>query len=159
MKQKVKLDSNVGSLANYLMGNNSTLPEIGKGATILHYTDRAACEVISISKDGRTVVLEGYNAIRTDKNGMSEEQEYLYKLNGNRFTIVWRNGAWRQECQQIRLTEEALQMSYDNPIKRGIFDVETNLPKLIPGLTFIKKSYSKISIIFGVKQAYHDFSF
>lgn len=159
MKQKVKLDSNVGSLVNYLMGNNSTLPVEGQGATILHYTDRSACEVLSVSKDGRTVVLEGYDAIRTDNNGMSDSQDYEYRLNGNQFKIIWRNGAWRQECQQVWLTDEALQMSYDNPEKRRIFDVETNLPMLIPGLTFIKKSYPKVSIIFGVKQAYRDYSF
>lgn len=158
MKQKVKLDGNVGSLINYLMGNNSTFPVVGEGATLLDYSDRHACEVISVSKDGKSVTLEGYNAIRTDNNGMDEMQEYRYELNGNKFTIVWRNGAWRRECKEIWFTDEALQL--DSKVRREkCVDPDTNLHMLVPGLTFIKKSYPKVSIIFGVKQAYYDFSF
>lgn len=156
-RQSVKLDNNVGSLQNYLMGNNSTLPVVGEGATILSYTDRRACEVISVSEDGKRVVLEGYNAIRTDKNGMSDEQEYRYELNGRQNTIVWRNGAWRYECEQIWFTDEALMMTYED--RQKCYDPTTNLPILVEGLTFVKKSYPKLSVIFGVKKAYHDYSF
>ncbi len=158
MKQVVKLSPNAGSLVNYLMGNNSSLPVVGEGATLLSYTDRRACEVVSVSEDSRTVTLESLTAIRTDKNGMSEDQDYRYEPTGNQFTIVWRNSAWRRDCTEIWYTDEALNMDWKER-KAKCIDPETGMPKLVPGLTFIKKSYPKISIVFGVKQAYHDFSF
>ena len=158
MKQTVKLDGNVGSLQNYLMGNNATLPVVGEGATILSYTDRRCCEVISVSENGKRVVLEDYNAIRTDKNGMSEDQQYRYELTGQQFTIVWRNGAWRRECVGIEFTDAALEMDYDERLQK-CFDPTTKLPILVDGLTVIKKSYPKVSVLFGVKRAYYDYSF
>lgn len=158
MQQKIKLDGNAGSLVNYLMGNNSTTPVEGQGATILHYSDRSVCEVISVSKDGRTVILQGCDAIRTDSNGMSEDQEYSYHLTGDQFKIVWRNGAWRRECKEVWFTDEALNMDWKER-KEKCVDPETNRVILVPGLTFIKTSYPKISIVFGVKRAYHDYSF
>ena len=49
--QKRSLRS-TGSFFNYLMANNSIIPVVGKGATILLYSDRKVAEVIEVSKDG-----------------------------------------------------------------------------------------------------------
>lgn len=89
---------------------------------------------------------------------MSEDQDYRYELSGNQFTAVWRNGAWRRECKEIWHTDAALDLDWKER-KALCVDPETGRLKLVPGLTFVKKSFPKISILFGVKQAYHDFSF
>jgi hypothetical protein len=39
LRQKTKVGVD-GSLMNQLMGNNSTLPKVGEGATIMYYSDR-----------------------------------------------------------------------------------------------------------------------
>lgn len=156
--QTLKLGTQTGSLFNFMMGNNSTVPVVGEGATLIQWTDRSACEVISISEDGRTLQMEHLKAIRTDTNGMSDSQQYRYEPTGNLFTLVWKQGAWRQACTKIWLTEEALQMSNKERIEK-CYDKETGDPILVPGLTFEKKTFPKVNIIFGVKRAYHDYSF
>lgn len=158
MKQKVKLTRNTGSLVNYLMGNNSSVPEVGKGATLLHYTDRSAFEVVSVSPDGKRVTLQGCKAIRVDTNGMSDAQEYRYELGDSQFDVVWRNGAWRREIVEVWYTDAALELHWD-VLKSLCIDPVTEKRKIVDGLTFIKKSYPKVNILFGVKQAYHDYSF
>ena len=50
MKQSAKIGI-AGSFINQMMSNNSTLPEVGKEATVMHYTDRSCYEVIEVSKD------------------------------------------------------------------------------------------------------------
>jgi hypothetical protein len=56
------------------------------GATVLGWTDRYAGTIVDVGLDGSFTVQED-KAIRTDKNGMSESQEYEYErnLNGRRF--------------------------------------------------------------------------
>jgi hypothetical protein len=53
-------------------------PKVGMGATIVHWTDRTACTIISISTSGREVRVQQDHAKRVDKNGMSECQNYEY---------------------------------------------------------------------------------
>lgn len=157
MKQQVsKLSAGTGSFINHLMANNATVPVVGAGATELLYSDRHAYEVIEVSADGKTVVIEACNAIRTDSNGMSDQQDYRYEPNGQKTTLVWRNGAWRRQCVQVFFTETAEALTYQE--RQQFFD-ENNQLKLVPGMTYEKKSYPKMSIIFGVQQAYHDYSF
>lgn len=158
MKQTLKL-KDTGSLFNFLMGNNSVPPVVGAGATIMSYTDRRCAEVISISSDGKTLVMENYDQIRTDRNGMSEDQDYDYKLNGSQFILVWRNGAWRGVCEQIMYTDDAMAMTYEQRRDRLYNPATGNFDKLVEGLTFTKKSFPKINILFGTKRAYHDYSF
>jgi len=158
MKQTLQL-KDTGSLFNFLMGNNSVPPVVGEGATILSHSDRRCAEVISVSVDGKTVVIEDYDAIRTDSNGMSDDQDYEYRLNGNQSKLVWRNGAWRRECSAVWYTVAALEMTYAERTEK-LYDPATGRhDKLVEGLTFIKKSYPKINILFGTKRAYHDYSF
>lgn len=58
-KQKRSVGS-AGGFFNQLMGNNASLPEVGKGATILHYSDRSAYEVLEVSDDKKDVVIRRY---------------------------------------------------------------------------------------------------
>lgn len=68
-----------GNLINRVMENTtSNKPTVGMGATILGYSDRHAATVVSVSKDGKSVDIQRDTATRTDKNGMSECQDYEY---------------------------------------------------------------------------------
>jgi hypothetical protein len=94
MKQKQQLKE-TGSFFNYLMANNSSIPVVGKGATILLYSDRKVAEVIEVSKDGKKVVIEHLNAKNIGKQ--FGEQDWEFSPSGINQTIVWRNNAWRIE--------------------------------------------------------------
>jgi hypothetical protein len=85
MKTKTKFQQRAkvgvaGSFHNQLMSNNATLPEVGKGATELHYTDRTCYEVIEVSEDKMTVKLERLEA----RIGCSTPQDNLLQLFGGK---------------------------------------------------------------------------
>jgi hypothetical protein len=94
----MKLGTETGSFFNYLMGNSMSIPEVGKGATVLHWTDRSAYFVNEVSEDGKTVVIERAKAVRTDNNGMSETQSYEYVRDPQTEpeTIKFTYGKWRR---------------------------------------------------------------
>lgn len=156
-----------GSLMNQLMSNNSTLPVVGKGATIMHYSDRSVCEVIEVSEDGLTVKCECLNAIHDKtKEGGIGHQNWIFEPTGNFFTLIWRNGAWRRPCSQI-VFEESYYKEYESQpysIERWkefiepLFNGDTHLT-LVPGKTKIKKSYPKVNILFGEKDYHYDWEF
>lgn len=154
----MKLRTETGSLINHLMSANTTTPQVGKGATILGWTDRRAYEVLEVSEDAKRVKLETLNAIRTDNLGMSDSQSYRYEPTGDVFDIVFRRGSWCTVGKIVMLTEAALQMNPEERIK-AIFPNGQTFPALIEGLTFEKVTYSKISIVFGAKNHYFDYSF
>jgi hypothetical protein len=67
-----------GSLTNRLMEHvKQATPKVGDGATLTFYSDREAGTVIKVLTP-RKVVVQIDKATRTDKNGMSESQEYSY---------------------------------------------------------------------------------
>ena len=69
-----------GSLQNILIdGTTEIVPTVGMGATILGWTDRRAYTIIEVSKSGKTITLQRDNAIRIDKLGMTDSQQYEYK--------------------------------------------------------------------------------
>lgn len=80
-----------GNIMNRVMENTTMpVPEVGMGCTILSYSDRTAATIVEIKstiKSGERVGMPSViavkedNAIRTDKNGMSESQEYVYEPN------------------------------------------------------------------------------
>lgn len=163
--QKSYLGKTTSSVTNWLMGNNNTLPEVGKGATLLFHTDRYAYEVMEVSKDGKRVLIQEYDAERIDNNGMSESQQYKYeKLNGRNETIVWRNGSWKKEFENIEYTKEFSEWIENNweewskTDKSFLYDENGDI-KLIEGKTCLKKRYEKISVLWGHKEKYHDYSF
>ena len=68
-----------GSMINNLYANTKyPKPEVGMGATKLSWTDRHPFTVIKILGDKKIVVVED-RAMRTDKNGMSECQNYNFE--------------------------------------------------------------------------------
>jgi hypothetical protein len=89
-----------GSLHNLLGGNAAqphAAPRVGEGATIILWTDRIAATIIEVRTPG-LIVIQADNAVRTDKNGMSETQDYRYEPNASGATYVVRkrkNGQWK----------------------------------------------------------------
>lgn len=165
--QKMKAGTDTGSFFNFLMGNNATVPVVGKGATILHWSDRKAYEVTWVSKDGKSVKIRKYVAERTDNLGMSDSQDYEYKdLIGSEIEIVWRRGAWRRKYQSLEF-EPAFLSEYDRQPQTHERWSEFFLPlrnedgtyKLVEGKTYLKVNFEKVNIIFGVLQEYFDYSF
>lgn len=169
MRQKSIAGDTTGSFVNYLMGNNSTKPEVGKGATLLMWTDRHAYEVMEVLNDGKRVRLRQYDAERTDDNGMSDSQSYKYeKLNETDEFYVWRYSAWYREVECIRLTKEyneQYKILKESASSREAFDQmyqplldEHGDLKVVEGKTEKYKKYSKVNIIFGVKDEYYDYT-
>lgn len=73
-----------GSFTNLMMMNTKvTMPKVGDGATILQWTDRRAATVVFVSASGKTIHLQEDRSTRSDKNGMSECQEYVYTPDTN----------------------------------------------------------------------------
>lgn len=82
-----------GGLMNRLGEHvTATLPAVGDGATIYHYTDRSAGTVTAVTTSKRgavTVTVTEDTATRTDAHGMSEAQSYAFTPdpNGRVFTV------------------------------------------------------------------------
>lgn len=125
----MKLGKDTGSVFNSMMSNSVTPPKVGEGATILHWTDRSAYFVNSVSEDGKSVVIERTNPVRIDNNGMSESQQYKFERDSDAKpeTIRFRYGKWRYEY----VDDETGKKTYGSPVK----------------------------IIFGVMREYYDYSF
>jgi hypothetical protein len=62
---------------------NTYKPEVGMGVTICHWSDRTPATIISITSSGAIISLQEDSATRTDSNGMSDSQEYMYQSDPN----------------------------------------------------------------------------
>ena len=74
-------------------------PEVGMGATQIMWSDRHPFTVVEVSPNSRRCVVQEDRAVRTDKHGMSDCQDYDYEANpeGRKVTLSRRkNGDWRQ---------------------------------------------------------------
>ena len=70
-----------GSLFNMLMDGSEPLePMVGMGATVLYWTDRSAATIMKVSENKKHIWISHDKATRTDKNGMSDNQEYTYEI-------------------------------------------------------------------------------
>lgn len=158
-QKKLKPGVETGSFVNMMMSQNSTLPEVGKGATVLHWTDRHAYEVIEVSNNKKRVVVQQYLPKRIDKNGMSESQEYEYKeLSPVKEVIVWKWGGWRFERDELIPINEEQYYSRSRKEIEDSYD-ENGFMKHQQGLTKWVKKYHKVDIVWGEKREYYDFTF
>jgi len=74
----MKAGTETGSLVNHLYsGMNSAAPEVGKGCTILSWTDRHPATIVRVIS-AKAFEIQEDDAKRIDKNGMSESQKYEY---------------------------------------------------------------------------------
>jgi hypothetical protein len=94
-----------GSIMNRIMEDSTQpAPEVGQGATLLFYSDRHACTVIEVAKNGKTIKVQEDTATRTDGNGMSDSQSYSYAPDpkGTVYTFTLRkNGYWVKKGEGI----------------------------------------------------------
>jgi len=84
----MKLGSGTGSLVNHVlsrMTKDQPEPQLGDGATLLHWSDREPATVIHVqaTKLGLVVAVREDHARRTDDRGFCESQDYEYTPNPN----------------------------------------------------------------------------
>lgn len=165
-----------GSFVNSLMGNNSSIPKEGDWATICHYSDRSVVKVHKVSEGGKRVTLEYCDTThdKTKEGGMGH-QNWVHKPTGHFYDIVYRNGAWRKEVVSYVFTDEFMKRAdeagswpagmltekqqrevYGDPDSKEY----TCYPiKEVEGITKVKKSFPKTSIMFGVCDYHYDWTF
>lgn len=163
-----------GSFQNQLMGNNSTTPEVGKGATILMYSDRHPYEVISVSDDGNSCKIR-----ELDFEFVGEsygDERYILSSNpeGNVSTLEWneKKGKWGYAWREVQVIKALFKrlldeysygwskhlpngVKYDDLVIGEYAGVNTRL-KLVKGITKEYKRFSPVSIVFGSADKYRD---
>jgi len=164
-----------GSFQNQMMGNNSTTPTVGEGATILSYSDRHAYEVTEVSKDGLSCTIRNMDT-KSIGSGYGDER-YTYHSNENNPTtnLEWdaRKKSWVKVYYNVEIIKslanklykqygygwsDFLPVKYDDLIDGEPMGINTKL-KLVEGITKMYKIKSKVSIIFGIMEKYRDPSF
>lgn len=94
----MKLGTETGSLINHIMSRTGNItPEVGMGCTILGWTDRHPGTIVEVSKNGKRIGVQGDIAVRTDNNGMSENQTYEFQRNpdaGVHYYSLRKSGKW-----------------------------------------------------------------
>ncbi len=166
MKQTLKL-KNSGSVFNFLMSNNSTIPVVGEWATICLYSDRHVAKVVEVSKDCKKIVIEDYTTIGVGENLQMGHQSWEHSPSGYTRNLVYRQGAWREVIQDIvfddvwyKKYQESGQRfdKFIEPIESQLWD-ENGCLRLLDGVSKIKTQYKKINIIFGVCNYHYDWEF
>lgn len=92
----------MGQLYNYIRITGPQ-PEVGMGATVIHWTDRSPATITRVSKSGKIIWIRMDNFKRTDKNGMSEMQTYRYTRGDGpeiRVTLC-KDGQWRRKGEKV----------------------------------------------------------
>lgn len=169
-QQKAKIGQ-AGSLVNQLMANNSTIPVVGKGATELLYSDRHCYEVVEVSEDKKTVKLQSLTA-KADPNTSNDvgHQNWILEPTLHFSTVVWRRNKWNFRFKIIRFTKEIkakAEAAGSSSIAKILTEeqreaVYGGLPtpqEVVPGITEEAFVYEPVSIIFGTKDYYYDWSF
>jgi hypothetical protein len=161
MKQTKKFTGS-GSFINFMMANNSSIPVVGLGATILHYSDRSVAEVVEVSEDGKTCVIEHLEAYADGENN------WIFKARGQYQTITYRNGGWKIKSNGVTFTKEfeqahkgafSLANCLTDEQRLAVYDGNVWPKNVVEGITRAKTFYSPINILFGQKDYYYDLSF
>lgn len=170
MKQKQsKLGHHTGSFMNWIMSSNSSMPEIGMGATELHWTDRTPWEVIDISRDGKKVTIRSmsHDALPEARQIGCGHQEWDIKPNpdGEVRTLEWKWGAWRYKTSQHIITEQWEKANDSNREYMSKDDYwawrnyTSENKHLFPELFKLKYEWNQMRIVFGRAEYYYDWSF
>ena len=100
----MKLGTQTNSLTNHILSRavkGQPTPEVGMGVTILAWTDRYAATITEVKTvRGRLVLtVQRDRAVRTDRNGFSEDQTWVYQRNTHGRIQTFRqrhNGMWQE---------------------------------------------------------------
>jgi len=177
-KQQQRPIAQSGSFVNNLLGNNDTQPVVGELATVLLYTDRNVYEVTRVSEDGKTCAIRRMKATRNNGQDMTEWQEYTYTSmpNAPEFELVWRNGRngnaghWAKVTTSVWFTKDIQKRAKElgahfyhslltEEQKEQVYAGHHVPANVVDGITYLKKSYDRLSIIFGRADEYFDWSF
>jgi len=158
--------SQVGSFFNYLMSHNSSVPKVGKGATLLYYSDRHAYEVIEVDENKKKVVLQKYQPTPFFKE-MTDSQSYEYKeLTNQKLTLYYKWGSWKYKFLKTVFTDEAKKKYGEMGPKlheaykaAGGEYIGCFVGTIIPGFTKQVTEWCTVNVLFGAKEEYYDFSF
>lgn len=95
-----EIGTKLGKIVYAYLGNGREAiepsPVVGMGCTLCYYTDRHAGTVIAVSASGHMVTVREDKAIRTDSNGMSDQQAYKFEEDPNgRTHKLYRQGDGR----------------------------------------------------------------
>lgn len=134
-------------------------PVIGEGATEAVGSDRYAYTVIDIWDKGKSCSIRSCSSIRTDNNGISEDQKYRYEENPNAPLVELRfsRNKWRRVMKNFVFTDEWKDKSHAEKNATGIWENDECWDKLVKdGVIKLEKSYPVIRISFGVRRAYSD---
>lgn len=165
-----------GGFINQVMGNNATLPKVGEGATILHYSDRDAYEVIEVSENGLQCVIREMDCKFVGQYYGDERYTFSSNELNRIITLEWnaKKQCWGQVYSKIEiiktlkneyckkygygwidflLSEKGL--NYDDIVDGEKSGIMTKY-KLIEGLTKEYKVFNKVSVIFGTMDKYRD---
>ena len=166
-RQKSKVGV-AGSFFNQVMGNNAILPEVGKGATELHYTDRTCYEVVEVSKDFKTVKLEALEArYNPELPNQMGHQNWILEPTGHFTTVVWKWGSWKTKHKVVRFTKEFIANAKFEALARNltpeqhdaVYGNDVRPKNVVQGITEEAFEYDSIKLIFGRKDYYYDWSF
>lgn len=167
-----------GGFINQLMGNNSTEPVVGEGATLLSYSDRHAYEVISVSEDKMSCQIREMNSTNIGQSYGDERYTYASNPEGNVIDLEWstKKSKWvsvSYSVEIIKALASRLQKEYgwgwldflpngltqDDLFDKKYEDNYYNSYKIIEGVTKRYKNTNPVSVIFGVCETYCDPSF
>ena len=181
MKKQSRKVGVAGGFINQMMGNNSTTPKVGEGATELSYSDRSANEVTWVSEDGLSCKIRPMNCKFVGSGYGDERYTYSSDLDGYETTLEWneKKCCWGEVSYSVEIIKalgnkyykkygygwtdvllkecniESYDHLYENPNEDNLY----NQMKLIKGVTKKYKNFNKISIIFGLMEQYRDPSF
>lgn len=155
-----------GGFFNQIMGNNSSEPVVGEWFTILHYSDRTVGKVVDVFNNGKSAVIEHYYV-------SADNDKVTYNPSNNKQTIVWRQGKWRTESEVVVFTKSIQEESekagfmfvasylkrFNPELLESVYGNNMLPQNVVDGVTRLKKEYSPISIIFGVRDYYYDLQF
>jgi len=175
MKTQTKKVGVAGSFQNQMMGNNRTEPIVGKGATLLGYTDRQPYDVTYVSECGNKCEIR---PIDTEWCGEDYgDQDYKYSSNpqNHKELLEWnpKRKAWGMVTYRVqiikalksKLKKEYGKYNWENHLPQGctlnnLMDADNNFRyKLIDGVTKRYKQFNEVSIVFGYASKYRDPNF
>jgi hypothetical protein len=92
----MKLGTETSSISNWIMSEHVTQPQVGKGMTELHWTDRTPWEVIYVSPNNKEVHVVMYNT-KYRKDGYDGYLELDGIMPDTLTVLKYRHGAWRRQ--------------------------------------------------------------
>ena len=102
-----------GGFFNQMMGNNSSIPVVGEGATILMYSDRHAYEVTEVNEDGSECKIRPMTCKFVGSGYGDEQYEYESNPEGGESTVAWNE---KKQCWGYSYTEIKIKKVLQNKL-------------------------------------------